>query len=302
MDNNKFLENTLFNIELTNNINALKEKIKFLENNYQNFYEMNEEDTIIFGNYIELKNNKPSKKILQQIKNIEQNFTKEMNMNLKILEKNIENTKQIEIYKNNLNETINLCQNIYQDGINILNHFIKTPQEKDIIKLLDYENEFLLYNLIINRNKYSAIEFVILLSLFLEEKSSIFFNDIENIINNKEFINKIKDILNIHNNLLNESDKMLNPYFNIYRDTLYMDLIIPLYFWINGSSLEEISFYYEGYSGNFVRMVFQIKEMLEKILSILEKFEDYEFINSLIEIKNKLVREETVFYSIYLNN
>jgi len=298
INDNYLLNDTFFSRELISskktiekNIDKLKESVKepqlFLTKEENEFMEQYEELCLKNGK------GKNGKKIAVQKNKMENEMTKNIRR-FYDYRKNILTTKdKINNLEKELRDIDHLIDTIIKSGRIYLRDFIDKP-EAQIISKLNYQNEILLANLIVKIE--NPIYFISILSMFIDEKGKVDINTIKGEMP-KEFLIYFNEIVQKHNDY-RDKYAIQDPYLDIYREDLYFDLIIPTYLWLEGSNLNDIGFYYDGYIGNFIRNIMQINEILEKVISIREEM-GLET-NELVLTQKKLIRDEAIFNSVYL--
>ncbi len=147
--------------------------------------------------------------------------------------------------------------------------------------------------------KYSVIEMITILSVFISDGSQqedIFLEDI-NIP--REIKDQIKSILSYHQKL----DKISLKYRAHYQFSPNYQFLEYAYEWANGKSIREI---YQSqdepiYEGNFIKNMIKINNIATEIMESLAIINDFETIEKMSQISSLIVRDIVSTTSIYLS-
>lgn len=329
---NNFIETSLYNIDILENIKSNEyelRKLKEINDNIDlsieiykkiDIYEKNQE--ILENKLIKIK---PKK--LQAIKkeNNKLKEDKEFDLNLEKYKKQKLKKEKIKELENNLyylknynkieiNNIIDfLIKNDYitfKDTDNIWNNIDKTlymDYYNDMIlntKGLISENInecncIILTEIIMNKylEKLNIEEIIGILCIFIEEKSEeeIYIDDLKI---SKEMNIILKDIEKLCNKYQNMENEL---FININSDwKMYLSFIEAGYMWGQKKDIYTIYNYCDIYEGNFIKNIIELNNICNNIINICEIIKNYDLLKKIEDIDKILIREQVTLESLYI--
>ena len=301
-DEANYLKNMISNIEIPDDNFDLCEKYdELVKPNKNNFYKFSQKASKI---------NRKKACELKLMPGFNENYKKYNKFKKKIIEK-----KDLEIKLHNNNNYIHyyiidilqfLKNEQYIDNkIEIENYEKLEPESvsiKGIIASQINECNELLFTEIINSkfvDNLNPKEIAILFSIFIDSKSNS--SDemtLESLKLNSIFYDKFKNIVDIANNFYRKIEQK-----NLLLDLdwgIYFTLAEPVSDWLDGKSLNEIVLKYGIYSGNFVKNIIKLNNIIQdvvKISSILKKLKLFEESSKL---EGMLIRDNINTESLYV--
>jgi len=332
-DTFNIISNSLLNMETQEIIRLNKQEIIQLKKQLESrCLSLTSEQKKTIHDYLELyhdqKKVKKKKLALNKIKDtwtgnpslfeqaLEQSSSiQEIENSIRVLENNnyqLLNSSSSEVYKL-LNYLIDLgflkIEDYLKNKLTCVNaqYLIRTLNKSNLTKkgLLACqinECDSLLMSMIIDDQvfqKYSVIEMITILSVFISDGSQqedIFLEDI-NIP--REIKDQIKSILSYHQKL----DKISLKYRAHYQFSPNYQFLEYAYEWANGKSIREI---YQSqdepiYEGNFIKNMIKINNIATEIMESLAIINDFETIEKMSQISSLIVRDIVSTTSIYLS-
>ena len=331
LDLNNFIETSLYNIDIIQNINSCKYELDLLNKTipsisfelnelYNKFNNYDNNKQILENTFIKIKGNKLNK-IKKEIKQIENGteFIKNYNLykkyKIKIIEKNklVSQITYLENYnKNEINNIIDfLLKNdyiIFNDTISIWNPINKISYMDNYNNLLlnvkgivathiNECNEILFTELLINKylHQLTPSEIVGVLGVFIEDNDEIYLNNLDISDNIRKTIIKINDLSKKYSLKENILDLNIKSEWN-----LYYGFVVPSYMWANGSTIYEIYNHCYLQDGNFIRNIIRIDNLVETMKLICDIIQDYELLHKIQNIHELIVRDQVTTESLYI--
>lgn len=316
----KFIKQSLLDKEL------IQERIELEKNLIDIIPSYNYDECIEYDNLIYYRDNNPyiktPQKIIKKNKKLankimqKDGFNKKYKLYCKYKDK-IENRKNIQTQlnynqnyiHNNIIFILNfLIDNKYIDkNINVINYETMSPEnimDKGIIASQINEcNEILFTELITSGylDNITSIELVSILSIFLKTKIT----GKDNIINitNTGINQNIIDIINFITNISNNFSNYFNNnkiYLNIDWE-ISLNMVEPVYDWYNGMEFNKLIQKYNLYSGNFVKDIIKLDNIVQNVISMSNLLNKEQLISVATGIHEQLVRDNVNTESLYVN-
>lgn len=316
----QFIQKSLLNDEINKEIKGIENRINEIKLPNEDFKICIEYDKLINPNKDEII--KVSQKMIKKYKkeaNILENKPGFRELYSKYLQ-----------YKSVINENNNLNNDLYYTTQYIHNSIIKILQFlKDNnyidnhIDIYDYENispQDITTKGIINSqiNECNGIifteaiingyfdnltpqELVSVLAIFISTK----IEDTEN-PSNLHSTNLPYSIINTVDNIEKLKNKFLDniTYNQIDNDLdweIYLNMVEPVYLWSNGKEFNEIILEYNLYSGNFVKDIIKINNIVQDVTKMAKLLDKTQLVSIASQIENKIIRDNVNTESLYIN-
>jgi superfamily II RNA helicase len=139
-----------------------------------------------------------------------------------------------------------------------------------------------------NKNKNSIIDFVCILSVFLNEDESDFTDySISDTIGNK-LNNDINNLISFSNNIIQD-------------ECLSKKYVCIIYEWCNNESLNNICKNYGLFEGNVIRMINKLLNLLQEIKTGYESILEFEWTLIIDDVHNFIYKDILDTPSIYVS-
>lgn len=178
----------------------------------------------------------------------------------------------------------------------------KSVTAKGIIASQINECNELLFTEIINSkyvNNLNAKEIAVLFSIFIDSKiDSSTEITLESLKLEYSFYNNFKNIVDIANNFYRKIEKnnlLLDLDWNIY-----FTLAEPVIDWIDGFSLDEIVVKYGIYSGNFVKDIIKLNNIIQDVLKVATMLDKLKLVEEASKLEEALIRDNVNTDSLYV--
>jgi superfamily II RNA helicase len=329
---NNFIETSLYNIDILENIKSNQYELKELRLSY------NEEDLSvemykqidIYEKNQELLDNKLIKikpKKIQAMKKENQKLKEDENfdLNLKKYQKVKARKQKIEELKDNLYYLENYNKIEINNIIDFLlkNDYITFAETHNIWNsiekklYMDYYNTMilttrgliaeninecnciLLTEIIMNKylEQHSIEEIIGILCIFIEEKTEydIYINDLNLPDNMNKTIKEIQKLSNKYENI--EAELNINIKTNW---TIYLSFVETGYMWACMKNIYEIYNICDIYEGNFIKNIIELNNICENIKNICEMIKNYDLLKKIEDTHKILIREQVTLESLYI--
>ena len=78
-------------------------------------------------------------------------------------------------------------------------------------------------------------------------------------------------------------------------------MVEPVYLWVNGKPFNEIIFKYNLYSGNFVKDIIKINNIVQDIIKMAKLLDKTHLVSIASQIENKIIRDNVNTESLYVS-
>jgi superfamily II RNA helicase len=85
-----------------------------------------------------------------------------------------------------------------------------------------------------------------------------------------------------------------------YEKTLNLDMLEPIWIWVNGGTIQELFQYTELHAGNFVRGVLRLNQLCDTFVKIMMQMGKLEMVKKMEGYQERLVKDFTQVISLYV--
>jgi superfamily II RNA helicase len=302
--------------------NANKDVGKELESekNKLNVYNKNDitlvEEYIEFSNKMEALTGKQRKKLYNEFNNLKERFEscKQSKYIMEIF--NNVKSKEYELFKNNKDiQNINNSNNYeIEKLIDFLKKYSYIDNNNDITSdNIKYDNitlkgiitsefneanELLMTEMIQSGifKDVDQIELLTILSIFCEDFDKDNYYYLGDLVISENCKKKLKEIQNIHNNLLYSTDEF-NIQYNHKYSFQFADIV---WLWCNNKTFSEIIKDYEIFEGNFIKNMQKIYNITQELNEVAEILQDHGLLKKIQNIENLIIKDIVNSKSLYL--
>jgi len=316
----QFIQKSLLNDEITKEIVGIKNRINDIKLPNDDFEDCLRYDKLINPNKNEVI--KVSQKMVKKYKkeaSIIENKPEFKELYLKYLD----SKSIIEEHNKLKNDLYNTTYYVHNSIIKILQFLKDYNYIDDIVNIFEYENilpenitskgiiasqinecnGIIFTESIINGyfDYLTCEELAAVLAIFVSTKIEDSEN-LSNLHNSNVSISIISSVDNINKTKNKILDDITFRQIENYLDwEIYLNMVEPVYLWVNGKPFNEIIFKYNLYSGNFVKDIIKINNIVQDIIKMAKLLDKTHLVSIASQIENKIIRDNVNTESLYVS-